>query len=90
MNNEPTDTIFVISQKTTLAEYGYGGWTGRETEEIEVLGYVLTEKEADQRVKELTEKEAKQKKRLYTSREFSWEPCSYNPPDTQLGEDHES
>lgn len=67
------NSIFVIIQTTTESEYGYGGWTGNETDDVEILGYVDTQEEADKEIEKLRLSESRKKKRHYNSREFSWE-----------------
>jgi hypothetical protein len=66
----------VILEKRTEADYGYGGYTGTDTEYTEILGYVLTEEKAQEKVAELTQadRERKGKRRgLVVSRYYEYE-----------------
>ena len=66
--------LYIILERIAEAEYGYGGWTGREEERVEVLGFVESEEEARAKVKELSQGSEKRAKKLgYRWVEYEYE-----------------
>jgi hypothetical protein len=72
--------IYIILRKRCEPDYGYGGWTGTDTEYTDVVGYATSEERAEEVLKELRAEESRaqrsRKRRLERYVEYELEEVS--------------